>query len=175
MEHEILFRGKRVDNGKWFYDNIVFTRSGRAFKLEGSFFIGETHEGDFERGEIYGTEVIPETVVRYTGLTDKNGIKIFEGDIVRYTYRSKGGENKEYLCVVSREAGAFGIAYGTYHHGNVWLTFDVDFGEHCDNFISFFELMWNSDNPDCMTENYVDCVEVIGNIHNNPELLGTEE
>lgn len=55
MNREILFRGKCVDNSKWVYGNIVFTRSGRAFKLEGNFFTGERCEGDFKHGEIYGT------------------------------------------------------------------------------------------------------------------------
>lgn len=140
MNREILFRGKRVDNGKWIYDNIVFTRSGRAFKLEGSFFTGETHEGNFERGEIYGTEVIPKTVGRYTGLTDKNGRKIFEGDVVKNVENGKIGR-ASYLP------------------------------EHCG-----FMIYCKSDN--CyywLFDNDFKKIEVIGNIHDNPELLGTEE
>lgn len=75
---EILFRGKRTDNGEW---------------VEGFPYI--THDGE-RQIRYYNPEsniencshtVIPDTFSRFTGLTDRNGVKIFEGDVIEYTDR----------------------------------------------------------------------------------------
>lgn len=118
---EILFRGKRVDNGEWVegyymddgYINQPFTELGGRFD--------DTIEVD------------PETVGQYTGLTDKNGKKIFEGDICKH---------------ISNYSGNTVISVVTYTDGHFLALVD----EH-----SGFELS--------------EKLEVIGNIHDNPELL----
>ena len=139
---EILFRGKRTDNGEW------IEGAYSPFNLN---FFGEREEkphiiiiSDDKNIDGLWCEVIPETVGQYTGLTDKNGVKIFEGDIVRYGTNTNRADNKEIHEVVFETRGGSGY-----------------FGIR----ISEIET-WNF----CL-EVPAKLMEVIGNIHDNPEIL----
>lgn len=133
---EILFRGKREDNGEW---------------VEG-YYIYETDECSFELHLISDnksvvTEVVPETVGQYTGLIDKNGKKIFEGDIIRVEHDLWHGENKK-----TRESDIGVVLYNTN---------TAEFGVKINGYSNCLTLRrWKGDFN-----------EVIGNIHDNPEPL----
>ena len=134
---EILFRGKRVDNGEWIQGDIV------QFPVHGVVRIVE------QEPSYKGAEVDSDTVGQYTGLTDKNGRKIFEGDIIHLEYSQVffgGVYFGEYTAEVSYKEGCF-------------ITDGMNNGDEIETPLSGF----NNDE-----------VEIIGNIHDNPELLGGE-
>lgn len=128
---EILYRGKRKDNDEWAYG--YYCRCGWT-GMEKDVIIPS------HASTLYGIDVIPETIGQYTGLTDKNGKKIFEGDIVK--------------CISSFDAKDMVVIFEA----------------------AEFHLV------DCQRyKNYTECcgyrhfgtleTEVIGNIHDNPELV----
>lgn len=126
---DISYRAKRKDNGEWVYG--VPLKEGYSQEVEMLWY---------EYGSLAYTErvqVLPETVGQYVGLTDKNGKKIFEGDIVKneyekgqYQYFKIVYDTRVYCWKVENKYGMLGFLY-----------------------------------------NVIGYLEVIGNIHDNPELL----
>ena len=126
---EILFRGKRVDDGKWVY--------GCYYELD----MGKVMISTCIKREAY--EVQHKTVGQFTGLTDKNGKKIFEGDIVR-RFNSKKQEVMRYAVKWNTDCCMF-----------VLICEDTYLGEYDSDFTVF----------------YGEEFEIVGNVHDNPELM----
>ena len=138
MNREILFRGKLEYNGKWIYGDLLQYENGDVAifgeKLS-SFGCECTEMSKRDR-------VIPDTIGQYTGLKDKDGNKIFEGDILEYIGKRKDNMNKVYRRKVVFHEGMFALlskelqAYSALKH-------------HC---MEDSRFAWS----------------VIGNIHDNP-------
>lgn len=136
---EILFRGKRQDNGEWIEGCLfrVYERVCRAVYQPREYAIQSAEEW------IAPPFVVAETVGEYTGLTDKNGKKIFEGDIVRYRpeYWCEPMQSVVEYCADTWNYPAFDLKYHDYEANGLQCTHEEG------------------------------CCEVIGNIYDNPELL----
>lgn len=129
---EILFRGKRIDNGEWVIGFLSKTRG-----LDNKLHICIDYE---EKGVMCSSIVIPETVSQYTGLTDKNGNKIFEGDIVEINKRKK---------------------YEVRFYKSAWVIWNDKY--------KFDYEKWD------FLSTFAQKIKIIGNIHDNPELLKEAE
>ena len=91
MSRAILFKAKRKDNGEWVEGYYVYCRKRHYVLPVVNEIIG------YDEREDKWIEINPDTLCQYTGLTDKNGQKIWENDIVRYTF--------DYPNVIATENG----------------------------------------------------------------------
>lgn len=170
---EILFRGKRKGNGEWiegYYAVIIDDYNG---KEECAIFpLGDTRINGDGAIEDY-CFVIPETVGQFTGLTDKNGRKIFEGDIILYHHKKKklipceDASQEEVKHYGFDSDSGLGLAYRPTkimrYKGHV--TLDSIYGLDL-NLKHSFEWWW------CEKDGQLIQVDVIGNVYDNPELVG---
>lgn len=157
---EILFRGKTYD-GKWEQGDL---RHGGYVHNDSETYIMRADVA------LHNIPVDTKTVGQYTGLTDKNGRKIFEGDIVKMhfegTSREYDGDFSEHCYDVDFDGYKIGVVtfggYGTFlkiSHGELY-----EDGEKVED--------WK---PARRSRLAAYRSEVIGNIHDNPELMGGNE
>lgn len=165
MNREILFRAKRIDNGEWVEGYYIYHIKrticpiGDSVKPE-----NEQHvimrdgfsDWNMPRGTVV-YEINPDTLCQYTGLTDKDGKKIWENDILRYSYDYDGspflkdGEEIKYRV---------GAVFWSEWRGS-WAVCGRGNKKYTNN-----DVFKYNRNPNR--------AEVIGNIFDNPELLEVE-
>lgn len=151
---EILFRGKRTDNGEWVEGYVVKGNCTYILTAKNIHYMVVSVMG---HASVEVLPVIPDTVGQYTGLKDKNGRRIFEGDIVRYIYEpGKRFWNANQLSVI--RYGKTGFKFDGIKGTNKYALMcgcmsSIPFDQDAENIPEF---------------------EVIGNIHDNPELLKEE-
>lgn len=172
---EILFRGKPKNEA----DYYLFSRTHKDNCKDGFVYGSLVISGEryficvsalcsanslVNNGITTMIEVIPETVGPYTGLTDKNGKKIFEGDIIRYA------DMYDYNCYLESLDNT--EAYDKCDFGDIWTVDEVVYGIK----IGYPAFDLNKHEWDCnglseLNESGNYFYEVIGNIYDNPELL----
>lgn len=124
---EILFRGKRMDNGEWVEGDLFHHSDGKTemFVAKEVLFAGKYLEGIWRI-------VDPNTVCQYTGLTDKNGAKIFEGDVIQAEFRRFYKTVTKMKGIVEFHNSAFSI---------LWE--DKDYGRSFAGYVDDIEVIGN--------------------------------
>lgn len=135
---EILFRGKRINGGGWAEGSYIYAHKWGVDGSDGHLI-----------NNIYATvrtQVDPETVGQFTGLVDRNGNRIFEGDII--LFEDESPSNYEYHDCTEMRCGEI-----KYADGQFYLTNRIA--------VEMYDLIYDEK---------LDGV-IVGNIHDNPDLL----
>lgn len=153
---EILFRGKNKDIG-WVYGQLAYDIDGDAYIIQ-----------EVEIDTSYGLEenmllatiwyrVDKETIGQYTGLKDKNGVKIYDGDLIKNNLHNVYNEDI---------GGIWYVKFGEYDNSDTEYGSSGNIGFYACDIIYGHEEGLN--NLTCDDNDYI---KVIGNIHDNPNLL----
>jgi len=151
MKRDILFRGKSIESGLWVEGLLHFSHGQGLWAITQSNGWVPSYNNPDEGEQTIYIEVDPATVGQFTWLTDKNGTKIFEGDIVKWDDRSKGKYWRVAVVEISPDI-RFRIVKNNVHELSCEAGKVFNYG----NFIY----------KDTEKDLYV-----LGNIHDNPELL----
>ena len=144
---EILFRGKRLDNDEW-VEGFLAQTQGHTYIIQPGWYDDDLFISLYNITD----KVDPETVGQYTGLTDKNGKKIFEGDVIKTHYINT--KKNDFVEQVVFHNGRFCSMFKFSDNARMWA-----------NLPDGVQHLPQDKAP------YMDWCEVIGNIHDNPELL----
>lgn len=149
---EILFKGKRIDNGEWVKGFLV-KKIDPLLGVESWFILVQEYDTScidkkptLLESLMTWYKVIPETVSEFTSLYDKNSKKIFEGDILESRASENSEDWKRWLCI--------------YKDGS--FCFEREFGKRKKKY---------EQNLLCEDEINLYGLVVIGNVTDNPELL----
>jgi uncharacterized phage protein (TIGR01671 family) len=142
MKRKIKFRGKNKKNGEWFYGNLYDK------DISGRTHICTTKKGCFD--------IDPDTVGQFTGLLDKNRKEIYEGDLLRFPAKDQYEQNNF-------------VAYEIFWHDNDCADRHIGWQMNRQHFQG--SLCGNDMGLITFLPHWSEKMEVIGNIHDNPELI----
>lgn len=138
----IRFRAKRVDNGEWVFGGYSYCEKDNTHYIT---VMGKDHISHIG----FHQQVYPETIGQYTGLKDKKGKEIYEGDILKMRLGCDQMDINEYDVICQVVYGFRGRGSEIGFTGETKAGFQIPLASQC-------------------------CLQVIGNIYENPELIGEE-